>query len=306
MEIQATRLIKRDTYRSADITGLAARCDWFVCRRELLILRGGDPKVIFLSNFHGDQGFPYFYECVLPHIRTPFVLVIASEDYTFPTGSGDARHTLFEAVQPQIASLLANPLVIHIFVENLDTPHTKMSPLPLGLLPDSTLRPTEGPIDLGVRDPRSFCCHRVRPWDRKQWDDRIHVSGFCKGPWASFTRHEESLPPHEFEAALRNHRFVICVHGGGLDPSPRVWEALMCGSIPIVKHSTLDAAYGQLPVAWIDDWTPDCITQEGLDQWFEELRSFYEDPVKRAEVVRRLGMDYWWDQITAKLGRAKT
>ena len=33
-----------------------------------------------------------------------------------------------------------------------------------------------------------------------------------------------------------------------LDPSPKAWEAIIAGTIPIIEHSTLDDAYSQLPV----------------------------------------------------------
>ena len=32
------------------------------------------------------------------------------------------------------------------------------------------------------------------------------------------------------------------------DPSPKAWEALLVGTIPVIEHSTLDDAYSQLPV----------------------------------------------------------
>lgn len=49
--------------------------------------------------------------------------------------------------------------------------------------------------------------------------------------------------------------FIACIHGGGIDPSPKAWEALMVGTIPIIQHSTLDDAYSRLPVMFVHDWS---------------------------------------------------
>ena len=38
----------------------------------------------------------------------------------------------------------------------------------------------------------------------------------------------------EYLALVASVPFVACVHGGGLDPSPKAWEALLVGTIPII------------------------------------------------------------------------
>ncbi len=48
--------------------------------------------------------------------------------------------------------------------------------------------------------------------------------------------------------------FIACVHGSGIEPSPKAWEAVLLGCIPIVQHSTLDDAYSQLPVVFVTEW----------------------------------------------------
>ena len=49
--------------------------------------------------------------------------------------------------------------------------------------------------------------------------------------------------------------FIACVHGAGIDPSPKAWEALLVGTIPIIQHSTLDNAYERLPVMFVNEWS---------------------------------------------------
>jgi hypothetical protein len=57
-------------------------------------------------------------------------------------------------------------------------------------------------------------------------------------------------------------KFVVSPHGNGLD-CHRTWEALYLGVIPIVKTSSLDQLYEDLPVLIVDDWSD--VTREFLE-----------------------------------------
>jgi hypothetical protein len=48
----------------------------------------------------------------------------------------------------------------------------------------------------------------------------------------------------DFLQMMANVPFVACPHGGGIDPSPKAWEALLVGSIPIIQRGFVDDAYG--------------------------------------------------------------
>jgi hypothetical protein len=63
-------------------------------------------------------------------------------------------------------------------------------------------------------------------------------------------------------------KFIISPHGNGLD-CYRTWEALLVGTIPIVKKSTLDPLYVNLPVIIVNDWSD--ITEEFLEQKYKEV-----------------------------------
>ena len=66
---------------------------------------------------------------------------------------------------------------------------------------------------------------------------------------------------------LKRYPLIICPHGGGLDPSPKAWEALCLGCIPIIKHSALDDIYSEFPVVFVDDWNEDTITMDNMKKW---------------------------------------
>ena len=310
-EVMNTRLRKLPTYGIEDLTGIARRCDWFIHdTQHLNITNTQTPRTIFISGYHGYKAFPFFYKMIFPTIRNPFVLIIASEDVSFPRGTLDLRINYYGPFQKEIADLLASPLLLHIFVENLDTPGPKLTPIPLGLLhyenwdmyaPLLCDPPT--PINLDQRSIRLLSCHRIR--DGPQWEDRARVTRYCKTVWADFVEYAECLEPVDFHQKLTNAQFCVCVHGGGVDPSPRVWESLLSGAIPILEHSSLDEAYSRFPVAYVDAWTPDAITPDKLSQWLTELRPYYEDVDKRRSVLSMMTTDYWWDIIMQKVNAAE-
>ena len=84
--------------------------------------------------------------------------------------------------------------------------------------------------------------------------------------------------------------FVLCIQGGGLDPSPKAWESLMLGTIPIIQHSTLDDAYKQFPVIFVKNWLELFIedkevVRHRLEVLRQKLAPYYINPLLRAQVV---------------------
>jgi len=289
----STRLDKKDIYTAAQLTGISARCDWFI--HDRYILKNKDiPSTIFISNYKGYNSIPYFIDTILPTLSSPTIVIIASEDFTFPTGSGDLRANHVAHMQDKIQQFIDHPLIIRIYVENLDTLHPKLTPIPLGIHPvwapwyTNTFN-----TDIVVTSNRpilAFCCHRTHAWGPQQFIDRVNVSELAKTVWSDFTEQYDGLPLHIFKEKLLSSKFTICVHGGGIDPSPRAWEALLCGSIPIMQHSTLDAAYSRFPVFYVDEWD---ISEEKLNTWWDNNYN----SIDRKKVLEMLSLDYWWDII---------
>jgi hypothetical protein len=112
---------------------------------------------------------------------------------------------------------------------------------------------------------------------------------FREKPWV--TREESVISMEgrrQFLQSIRNHKFVLCPRGNGVD-THRLWETLYMGSIPIVvRHVAMEDFY-DLPVCWIDDWT-------------QVTESFLEDEYARITAASwnldKLKFGYWRDQIT--------
>jgi hypothetical protein len=166
-----------------------------------------------------------------------------------------------------------------------------MSSLPVGYVfmdEASNVLKIETP-ETPIRDRplKMLCAHRIR--NGAQWEVRRNLTDLCIARFQEFsTILTDEISEGVFQQQVRRHPFVLCAQGGGLDPSPKAWFCIANGSIPIIKSSVLDDAYSQLPVAFVDDWTDDCLSLEKLLCWVDELR---------AQTVHRLSLDYWWRKI---------
>ena len=212
MEIMNTRLVKHDIYENTTLTGISKRCDWFINGNQLLKLNDKEPKTIFVTGYKGGAGITHLTTILLPNIISSFVLIVASEDYTFPTGNGDVRLNEYKNCELHIKTLLESPLVTHIFVENLDITHPKMTPIPLGLLyPDTDMsNPDFYNIDFLNKNQLCFIRHTTRPWESNQWKDRLSADNLSKNEWASFVHFiDKGIPREEFIRNLKQSKFCL-------------------------------------------------------------------------------------------------
>lgn len=200
--------------------------------------------------------------------------------------------------------------IIHVFSEHLDDADPRVTGIPLGVNPgefpnhdgdfilktinlSTLLNPINGRPLLVLQSDR------IR--DGLQWLDRVHVRRLCQTSWASFCVSNTSSPGTDFFTLVQKYPFVVCVHGGGLDPSPKAWESLLLGSIPIMQHYPGDGPYRELPVVFVDNWDQGTITVDLLRSWMLKLSPHFTDAEKRAEVLHRLSSSYWWDKVEQML-----
>lgn len=94
-------------------------------------------------------------------------------------------------------------------------------------------------------------------------------------------------PYEEYLEDLVYSKFVLSPHGNGLD-CIRTWEALYMGSYPVVKTSSLDQLYQDLPVLIVNKWED--VTQEFLEKKYFEMKS-------KKYNLNKLYFDYWLDLI---------
>lgn len=294
------------------LDGVAALCDRVVLpagpgadgRAQVLIAPRprvpGQPLTIFLCAHRLVPALAAMVS-LLPGLTEDFVLVSGSTDATLPHQT-DARQPPFgPAERALVERILGHPHLRRWYAENLDRGgHPRLSPLPLGLVlpqgcpPGGIPRPAVPP--LAQRPLQVLCAHRLRPGP--QWEVRRRVDRLARGPWAGLvTRPEAELPEPAFLEAVAAHGFVLCATGGGLDPAPKAWTALLHGAIPIIRRNALTPAYRLLPVVIVPSWDADTLTAARLRVWRDRMAPWFDDTDRRAEVLRRLGQAFWWRLI---------
>lgn len=92
----------------------------------------------------------------------------------------------------------------------------------------------------------------------------------------------------------------MCVHGGGLDPSPKAFHTLLNGSIPIIRESALKPAYEEFPVFFVSEWRSENLSEKKLKTFQRSISAKYERSSFKKDVYKKLELDYWWDMIVNK------
>ncbi len=90
-----------------------------------------------------------------------------------------------------------------------------------------------------------------------------------------------------FLREIRNHRFVLCPRGNGID-THRLWETLYMGSIPIVLRDIAHQGWTDLPILFVDSW--DQVTEEFLKSKLEHFATNQWN-------MNKLHVGYWIEQI---------
>lgn len=226
-------------------------------------------------------------------------LIIAGEDQTFPIQTDRRYPTRGEEGLQEALAIQALPEVKKTFIENLDTSLNGFNPIPTGLLPRKysglTIRKvrTDG-FPKPLHQKLALVAHRTR--EGEQWGARALVDRNTQREWSEFADYmQHEIPPNEYRRLLKTYPFTFCVEGGGLDPSPKAYEALIAGSIPIVRQNPTSAAYQDLPVFYVDSWEPGSVTREKLEEFYAQASREWAGKWKK--VFDLMSEETWWARV---------
>ena len=182
------------------------------------------------------------------------------------------------------------------FTINKDFNHDKLINLPIGITnntSESSIHPIYGNTDIMIdvmsNDKNiqnlvymNFNIHTY------QQDRRPCFDTFKGKSWVTYDVPDNTLEGRKlFLQRIRNHKFVLCPRGNGVD-THRLWETLYMGSIPIVKRHLAFNAYTDLPILFIDDWAE--VNEEMLNAKYEEITNTTWN-------LEKLKIGYWIDII---------
>lgn len=252
-----------------------------------------------------------FYKEVLPHLKTPIVVVINGGDSSFPS---DYVKNGFN-----VKKFLSNENILHVFAQNCDYSgdSDKVTGIPIGIdfhslafkpkcfwgdkeSPQkqeeglkrllSHLKPTDerklaAYVDFQLNDSMHGTFKRFKQFgeDRSSIFRKIISSGMIDYA----TSH---MPRQDLWEKKGEYAFSVSPHGNGLD-CHRTWEDLVLGCIVIVKTSPLDRLYEGLPVVIVQDWNE--INEENMKKWLNEYGDAFTNPSYRERLTHR----YWMNKI---------
>ena len=292
--------IRIQDYNNIDNTYLPYKCDWNYANNRLIGDESKQPKTIFIKVEFIEAFYNSYYRKIEKNNR--FIIVSGGGDVTMPNNL-DIRFKDLKNIKNNkkiISEMLKDERLIHWYAENCDEVMEKLLGIPTGVINNTELNNYYN-SQLELTRKINFhnkinvlCCHRVRNWThtRKKVDD------LCKNEWKSLITYEQSISQSSFLDEISKYTFILCVEGGGLDPSPKAFEAIIAGVIPIIKKTDgIYSAYKDLPVVFIEDWIPSEITEDKLTNWLATLRKYYEDDKLRRETLYKLSDEYWWNYI---------
>ncbi|MEA5441300.1 hypothetical protein [Cyanobium gracile] len=294
------------TTRMVDATNpsIAHWADWSLTRYGFSGDLRSQPQLIYVKAV--PECLDLFLRDYLPLLKasTRFVLLTGDANTTLPQ-QVDQRFPdyLASGLYQRLLKLLEDSRLLHWYAENLDIPLAGITPIPLGcvnsdghvIYQQAITQAT--PIAIRAKPLKAFCAHYVR--EGPQWNPRKQVTKLAKDNWRHFVDVHEQIPYNEFVPTLKTYPFVLCVGGGGLDPSPKAFTALLTGAIPIIERNPTTAAYTDLPVAYVDSWDVGSLDPARLQGWLDDLHPDFEDPARRRSVLERMSMASWLRRIRA-------
>jgi hypothetical protein len=253
---------------------------------------------------------PTIYVCssaILHFINTMLPLI----DFSFILVSGDCDETIPQEIltSDDFNKLLNDQRLIHWFCQNMTIDHHKITRMPIGLdYHTLTSIPLWGPISSCEHQEKMLLMIKNKSvpfWNRNiKCYANFHFTMNTKLGYDrkdAFKKINKDLVYYEENKVTRlitwnkqkDYAFVICPHGGGLD-CHRNWEALCLGCIPIVKTSSLDNLYKDLPVLIVKDW--EIITNELLNETISIFKTKFDTNEFKIE---KLTLSYWLKLISS-------
>ena len=252
------------------------RKKWPTCEEGVTF----DPKKVQPGDILFVRNVYWFFRNINKHIEHPYILVTAGEYYDRVVNKvlpflDDEKVIAWYTIHPHVNS------------------HPKINPIPLGILQvfsNHEFREDRAALFAHLRQESkegllymNFRGGTTPPFRA----DRDFVYDLFKD--APFCYQANRLSFMKYLKEMAKFKFVLSPSGNAPD-TYRTWEALLVGSIPIVKTSHLDELYADLPILIVEQWED--ITPEFLEEKWEEFTT------KRFN-IEKLCIEYWWNQVEA-------
>lgn len=211
-----------------------------------------------------------FFTRYHPQIAHSYILLTHNSDHSAPG---------------PFSRYLNDPKLLAWFAQNMEgEPHPKLHPIPIGIANSHWGHGSPAVFSsllfLAKNQNRPYLCYMnfvpsTYPKERPYvWDL------FAPQPWCVVSR-VKSISSYLQDLSIS--KFVLSPRGNGLD-CHRTWEALLMGAIPIVRSSSLDALFSDLPVLIVENW--EMVTETYLEEQYRLLK-------QKKPNLDKLFIEYW-------------
>lgn len=233
-------------------------------------------------------------------------IFFGSEDCTFPRQIDIRWKGASLAEQATLKKIVSNPGQLW-FSENIDETVPNVFAIPGGLLGNGLMQQwrfvRSGPFELKRHHGKLvFISHRIR--SDSQFDARRQVTTLGETAWSEFSFtvrpvEDENLTGSEMDITTwrklaGKFTFVACVEGGGLSPSPKFFDVLLAGAIPIIRESPISAVHQMLPCVVVKDWSSKSLSEEFLLQQFNQISANWSN---WGAVYEKMTQDFWGNYV---------
>lgn len=252
---------------------------------------------------------PEFCDLILPKLKVDITILIADGDASFPTDCGSASAFI---------KLINNKHIKHIYAQNCEIKHHKVSHIPIGIdyhtiayshggwqETPATPKEQEAKLNSIIKSSLPTNKRKLKAFidfqhaDTMQGGEYNRQLQFGENRTQIFDKlrmfnapidHCSFLKRSELWKKKSEYAFSISPHGHGYD-CHRTWEDLILGCIVIVKTSPLDVLYKDLAVIIVKDWSE--ITELNMQLWL----STFGDVLHNDKLRYKLKLDYWLHKI---------
>ena len=219
-----------------------------------------------------------FFKEMHPKIEHPYIVVSA----------GDSQDQMID----EYKGYLNEDKVIAWFgvhPNKMAMTHPKFHPLPLGIMQDHDFYDEQEELNDEFRELREEVekKHLVYMNFSTGYGDRKHVRElFLNKPYCKTT--DNGIAYSSYLEEMAECYFALSPEGTGPD-CYRTYEALLVGSIPIVKRSQFDVLFEDLPVLIIDTW------EQAANETF--LKEALKKITSKKYTIEKLYTHYWTSKI---------
>jgi hypothetical protein len=270
-------------------------------------------SIKILQDYDFTKGFDNCCIYICTSALPEFVSKLNNINYKFILVSGDADETTPTDIftnNEEFKKFIENDKILHWYAQNCIGKHPKLSHMPIGLdyhtmsnnknhqWGDSMTPKQQEELLMNIsKDAKPF-------WERiykcySNFHFTIIKSKFGYDRTDAIEKIPQDLIYYETNKIKRLETwinmstfcFIISPHGNGLD-CHRTWEALCLGCIPIVKTSSIDVLYYDLPVLIVNDWSD--ISLELLNNTISNYKTKY---LEHKFNYDKLLLQYWINKI---------